>query len=301
MEIRQLQTFIAIVELGGFTKAAEQLGYAQSTITSHIQMLEDELGDSLFDRLGKKVVLTNKGEMLVTYARKILALKEEIEQMASDENEITGNLRIGVSESLTIYRLGKILTTYKTDYPKVNLILESAKCSELRSRLCAGRLDMVLTVEPEIKSTELSVKKLRDEQMVMIMAPEISFIEDNNTILEDSIKRMNEVQSIILSEEGCMARVAFENYLKKKGIKYSNQLEVASVEAIKSCAVNGLGIAVLPYYVVEKEIRDEKLKMVELDDSFPTFKTQLMYHKNKSISLAMEKLMEIIQEQISDW
>ena len=72
MEIRHLQTFITIVELQGFTKAAEHLGYAQSTITSHIRILEDELGEVLFDRLGKKVILTHVGKKLVPYAKQML-------------------------------------------------------------------------------------------------------------------------------------------------------------------------------------------------------------------------------------
>jgi len=76
MEIRHLQTFITIVELDGFTKAAEHLGYAQSTITAHIQILESEMGEVLFDRLGKKIVLTSVGKKLLPYAKQMLNIHE---------------------------------------------------------------------------------------------------------------------------------------------------------------------------------------------------------------------------------
>ena len=78
MEIRHLQTFVTIAELGSFTKAAEYLGYAQSTITSHIQILENELGEILFNRLGKKIILTNLGKELIPYAKQMLEVYKEI-------------------------------------------------------------------------------------------------------------------------------------------------------------------------------------------------------------------------------
>lgn len=95
MEIRHLQTFMTIVELEGFTKAAEHLGYAQSTITSHIQILESELGEVLFDRLGKKIVLTNVGKDLVPYAKQMLQVYKDIKNITSDKNSVSGDLTIG--------------------------------------------------------------------------------------------------------------------------------------------------------------------------------------------------------------
>lgn len=118
MEIRHLQTFITIVEVEGFTKAAERLGYAQSTITSHIQILENELGGALFDRLGKKIVLTNLGKELVPYVKQMLQIYKEIKGIKSEHNDVSGDLIIGAGESLSIYRLGKILKEYKKTFPK---------------------------------------------------------------------------------------------------------------------------------------------------------------------------------------
>jgi len=296
MEIRHLQTFITIVELEGFTKAAEHLGYAQSTITSHIQILENELGESLFDRLGKKIVLTNLGKELVPYAKQMLHVYKEIKNLTSEQNGVSGDLIVGAGESLTIYRLGKILKEYKKSFPKVNIILKDSICSDLRSKLHSGELDIILTIEPQIMDTDLVVKNLKDECMVIIGAPDAD-LEFLSTNFESKVA----TESIIFSEKGCSFRIAFENYLKQKNIKYVNSLEFSSIEAIKKCVMNGLGISFLPFYTVRNEIKEGSLKMIEVKEPFDKFRTQLAYHKNKSIALPMSNLIEITLKNSLKW
>lgn len=297
MEIRHLQSFITIVELEGFTKAAEHLGYAQSTITSHIQILENELGESLFDRLGKKIVLTNVGKELVPYAKQMLHVYKEIKNLTSEQNGVSGDLIVGAGESLTIYRLGKILKEYKKSFPKVNIILKDSICSDLRSKLHSGELDIILTIEPQIMDTDLVVKNLKDESMVIIGAPDAD-LEFLSTNFESEVA----TESIIFSEKGCSFRIAFENYLKQKNIKYVNSLEFSSIEAIKKCVMNGLGISFLPFYTVRNETKEGSLKMIEVKEPFfDKFRTQLAYHKNKSISLPMSKLIEITLKNSLKW
>ncbi|MBE6024944.1 MAG: LysR family transcriptional regulator [Cellulosilyticum sp.] len=288
MEIRHLQTFITIVEMGSFTKAAERLGYAQPTITAHIQILENEMDTILFDRLGKKIILTSVGKKLVPYAKQMLGIYKEIQSLHTKENEISGDLTIGVSESLTIYRLDHILKEYKRHFPKVNLILKTAKCSELRNKLHTGEVELTLSIEPEILDLDLVVEKLKDERMMMVGAP------DSN--LEFLAK-----ENLILSESGCLARDAFEDYLKQKKISYINPIELSSIEAIKKCVLNGLGISVMPYYTVSKEINEGKLKMIEMHHPFPQFSTQMAYHRHKNISQAMKQFMEMTLKDASRW
>ncbi|OOM76303.1 LysR family transcriptional regulator [Clostridium sp. BL-8] len=296
MEIRHLQTFIAIVELGGFTKAADNLGYAQSTITSHIQLLENELDTALFDRLGKKIVLTNMGRQLVPHAKKMLEIYKEIKDMTNEKDQVTGDLVIGASESLSIYRLGKILKEYKRQYPKVNIILKNSICSDLRKRLYTGEFDLVFTIEPEVRDDNLEVKNLKDETMVIIgeLNSDLGFFKRNS---EEQVSKEN----VIFSEKGCSSRISFENYLKQNKIKYVNTLEFSSIEAIKKCVINGLGISILPLYAVEKEIFENSIKTMELDENFDKYATQLIYHKNKNQSTAMKKLIEITFENCNGW
>lgn len=296
MEIRHLQTFVTIAELGSFTKAAEYLGYAQSTITSHIQILENELGDTLFDRLGKKIILTNVGKELLPYARKMLNVYKDIKNITADPKCVSGDLVIGAGESLSVYRLGKILKEYKKNYPKVNIILKNSTCSDLRRRLYSGEMDIIFTIEPEIMDKDLIVKKLKDEVMVIIGEPGADF-----EFLNSSSENQEAKENIIFSEKGCSFRISFENYLKNKNINYFNPLEFASVEATKKCVMNSLGISILPLYAVKNEVEEGKLKILELMEPFEKYSTQLSYHKNKSISVAMSRFIEITLKNSKKW
>ncbi|MGE5628936.1 MAG: LysR family transcriptional regulator [Solirubrobacterales bacterium] len=286
MEIRHFQTFIEIIDSGGFTKAAEKLGYAQSTITSHVQILESEIGEPLFNRLGKNIVLTDMGKELAQSARKLLSIYNDITNIANNKNSVSGNLNIGAGESLSIYRLGPILKEYKKNYPNVNIVLKNFICSDLRKKLKTGELDIVLTIEPEVKDSDLITTKIKDEKM-MIITP----IGQNEL----------NYQNIIFSEKGCSFRISFENYLKNKNISYLNPLEFSSIETIKKCVINGLGVSFLPLYTVNEEVLNKSLYSIDISHECQNFSTQMVYHKDINRTAAMEAFIETVLNNCKDW
>ena len=109
MDTRTLQTFLKVLDLGSFTKAAQELGYAQSTVTAQIRQLEDELGYPLFDRIGRNVFLTESGKSFSAYAAEILRLSEQAQFIAKQAQDTVGTLRIGVLESLLFSVMTKVL------------------------------------------------------------------------------------------------------------------------------------------------------------------------------------------------
>jgi len=226
----------------------------------------------------------------------MLDVYKEIKNITSEQKGISGDLVIGAGESLSIYRLGEILKEYKRNFPKVNIILKNSICSDLRSKLHSGEIDIIFTIEPQIIDRDLVVKNLKDECMAIIASPDAD-LEFLSTNLVSKTAREN----IILSEKGCSFRIAFENYLKQKKIRYKNPLEFSSIEATKKCVMNGLGISFLPLYTVRDEIKEGSLKMIELKKSLGKFSTQLAYHKNKSISGPMSKLIEIALKNAANW
>lgn len=222
----------------------------------------------------------------------MLRLYREIKSIKADENNVSGDLILGAGESLSVYRLGAILKEYKEKYPNVNIILNNSTCSDLRSKLHSGEVDIIFTIEPQIIDKDLIVNKLKDESIV--------FIGTRNSSLDFESVNLQQ-QSVLLTEKGCAFRENFENYLKHNNIKFSNTLELSSIEVIKNCAMNGIGVTLLPYYVVEKEVKEDKLKMTKIDKSYDKFNTQLAYHKNKNISIAMQKLIEITLKHALEW
>ena len=124
MTIIQLSTFLKIIEMNSFSAAANSLGYAQSTVTTQIKQLEDELGCVLFERLGKSISLTSAGERLITYAEKMLQLERDIRLEVTDEDNPAGVLKLGVSESLCVSRFPKILMEFNRLNPRTEIRIQ---------------------------------------------------------------------------------------------------------------------------------------------------------------------------------
>lgn len=110
-----------------------------------------------------------------------------------------------------------------------------------------------------------------------------------------------EDNSIILSEVRCSFRISFEKYLKDEGIKYTNPLELSSIEAIKRCIINGLGVSLMPIYSIKDEVESGIIKTFELQKNFEKYSTWLIYHKNKKIFPAMQKFMQVVLDDSKGW
>lgn len=285
MDIRQFQTFKAVVDFNSFTKAAQALQYSQATITSHIQQLEEGMGVPLFDRLGKKIQLTAYGRELYNYVEELLVAYAKIKDISANEQSLQGELRIGASETITIYRLGDILSTYRTSYPGVNISFVMDDCIRLREKLHEGLLDIVITLEPKFDDPNLVVEPFSTERMVFIGGRDHSLA---------NIEEARE-ECMILSGENCALRRFFIRFLEAKGIAPVHQLEFSSMEAIKQCVVNGLGVSLMPFISVESLLDEQKVKMIPCDEPL-FFYAQIVYHKNKWLSRAHKKFIELMLE-----
>ncbi|TVX75679.1 LysR family transcriptional regulator [Peribacillus simplex] len=282
MELRQLITFKTIIEKGGFKKAAEHLGYAQSSVTTHIKELEEEVGKPLFDRLGKKVVLTHYGNEFLSYAIKIIDLYS---QALNTNEEPTGDLTIGISESLTIGRIPSILLEYKKSYPKVNLSLKSIDNYNVASNLQNGDIDLALILEKDDWSlAELHCEKLNRERMVLISPPE-----------------KEDIRTVLYTERSCSYKSVFEQYIKYKQIDVKESLDFQSIEAIKQCVRSGLGISLVPYFSVKEELDSNKLHGEEVAPEHPAITTYLAYHKDKWLSPSINEMINLIREHAKKW
>ncbi|WP_275296720.1 LysR family transcriptional regulator [Brevibacillus choshinensis] len=282
--MRQLQSFKTVVDMNSFTKAAQALQYSQATITSHIQQLEDEVGMPLFDRLGKKIQLTSVGHEMYPYVVELLTSYSKIKHLSSDDQTLKGELRIGASETITVYRLASVLSQFKRMYPEVTVSLINDNCLPLRERLHAGELDIAITLEPKVHDPQLSVEICSDEPLVFV---------EGFTHSAKTLKEANG-ECIIFSEKNCSLRRFFESLLIEQGISTSNHLEFTSMEAMKQCVANGLGISLMPYISVKALLQEQKMKVIEFPDKDLRFYAQISYHKNKWLSKAHKKFIEMV-------
>ncbi|MGB3261364.1 LysR family transcriptional regulator [Paenisporosarcina sp.] len=284
--MRQLQSFKTVAELNSFTKAAQTLQYSQASITAHIQQLEDEIGFPLFDRLGKQIQLTMMGKEMYLYVVELLTIYSKIKHISPNDKTLKGEIRIGASETMTVYKLGTVLTKYKKNYPEVTFSLINDNCMQLRDRLHSGELDIAITLEPKVSDPQLITEIWSKESLV--------FVGER----KHSIKTIEEAdgQCIIFSADNCVLRQLFEAFLVENGINTNNHLELSSMEAIKQCVVSGLGISLVPYISVESLLQEEKIKVIESSSENLMFYAQISYHKNKWLSEAHKLFINMVLE-----
>jgi DNA-binding transcriptional LysR family regulator len=296
MEIRHFVTFKKVIESGSFTQAAEFLGYTQSTVTSHIQALEEHIGAPLFDRMGRKVKLTDVGKKLLGYTEELLNTYSKIESITSDEKDVRGELKIAAPESLTVYRLEPILSEYRKKYPQVRITLSNATCGENRKALINGSADVAFFMLPELRDSNLIIHSLKEEPVVVVGSPDSTM-----NVLDNSYRNQKLTEVLIANGKDCIYRSMLEKYLEERGIAFSQIIELWSIEAIKRCVISGLGITCLPLMTVIDEINQEKLKIIPCDGGFNKIFSQVAYHKNKWISPALSKFIDITLKHAKSW
>ena len=282
MELRQLLSFITIVEKGSFNKSAQHLGYSQSSITTHIKELESELGNQLFDRLGKKVMLTHFGTQFFPYASQMIQLYNE--SLTIDE-EPKGLLTIGISESLTICRLPPLLIEFKEKYPKVKLKIKSLENYDVAQVLQSGEIDIALLLEREDWGhPNLKIEELVKEQMM--------FIRPNDMALP---------KTALYSDLRCSYKSVFDEYIEITQMEIEESLEFQSIESINHCVKHGLGVSLVPKFSVKEELQNGLFEGIEVTHDQSSIATYLAIHKDKWISASIRGMMESIQEHAKRW
>ncbi|MEK4066634.1 LysR family transcriptional regulator [Peribacillus sp. FSL R5-0717] len=294
MEIRHLKTFQTIVEIGSYTKAASKLGYTQSTITSHIQALEHEIGGELFTYTNRNLQLTALGRDLIPLAEDLLSTHEQIKNMRST-NEVKGVLKVAAPESLTISRLGPIIRDFSLKYPNVKIILTNGPCGQNQVDLISGRVDVALMVYPEINPEKCIHHSLIEEKIVLVSSP------DGPDHFDEFKKAgANTNHFFITNEEGCSYRTMFERYLLKNEMENFQTMELWSIEAIKQIVMSGLGFSVLPYITVKEEVESGKLKILNHSENLNPIYSYMLIKKKKWQSPAVEAFVEAVLNSFSN-
>ncbi len=258
MELRHLLTFQTIVKTGSFLQAAEELQYAQSTITLHIQQLEAELGVRLFVRQGRRVQLTEAGKRLQEYAHHLLhtanLLQQEMDALSRGES---GRVRIGAIEPTASLRLPSLLLRFCNERPNVRLMLEVGGTRAISNRVLAGDLDLGICSPPE-PYLGLRFELLFVEPLALLVP------EDHPLARADAIlPAMLAGQRLLLSEPECAYRKAIEQALLQHGANLCAKIEIGSMEVIKRAVQQGLGIAIIPALVAAPPLPGALLREID--------------------------------------
>jgi len=295
MEVRQLQIFRTLAEELNFTRTAEKVHTVQSNVTAQIKALEEELGTPLFDRLGRRVTLTDAGRNFLPFASQALAAMDQGQRAIETGAEPSGPLRIGAPESVLTYRLPQVLHAFRRHFPHVELIFSPYIGTAFAVELEAGKLDMAITMTDSKPSLSIKSVRLRTEQ-VFLLADSSHPLASKRTVKPSDLVGQN----LLLTESGCSYREKLDRILALANIRPANITEFSSVEAIKECISLGMGLGLLPAIVVARELRQHHLKALNWAGPSLDIATSIIWHKDKWVSPAMAAFMKMVKDKLAD-
>jgi len=286
MELRQLKYFITSADTLNFTEAARQCFITQSTLSQQIKQLETELGVQLFERIGKRVFLTETGRDFLPYARQTVADADYGVQRIKDMEEIkTGRLCIGTTFGLSAL-ITDAIARFSEQYPEVHLEVRFLKQDELIEAVRERKVDFALTFEMMEKDDLLTEQPVKTYHLCAI-------VSDQNPLAQQATVSLRQLAdyNICTPARGMNARRMFDSLTNKKGIELQPKLEINEIHTLLHLVRTGRWVAILVDSITHGE---EGLCAVPLREAALPMPVVWLYPKDMYIRKAMQKFMELI-------
>lgn len=292
MEIRQLQTFVQAAQLESFSKTAEMLGYSQSAITVQMRLLETELNTRLFDRIGKRVVLTPQGREFLKSANKILYEVNKASKSMNEDRELTNPLHVGTIESLCTAKFPRILSEFHSLHPRVNLQITVDSPEKLIRMMEHNELDLIYILDtPRWDENWVKVMELA-EPVVFVASAASRFAGKERLVLDDILQ-----EPFFLTEKHANYRQALDQQLALRRQSISPVLEISDTEFIIRMLELNQGLSFLPYFAVEQDIYKHRIITLDVKDVHISMYRQIFYHKNKFRTREMEEFIRLADKR----
>lgn len=304
MELRQVETFKAVAEELSFSRAAAKLGYVQSSVSAQVAALEQDLGVPLFDRLGRRIALTEAGAVLLSHSRRLLAFAEETRAAVADagvgSGEVAGSLAVSAPETLLTYRLPRLLALFHERHPRVRLSVKPSAVGRLvgsvRRAVEEGGVDVAFVLDETPGDRPLPGLETEDlvQERIVVISPAAHALASSSRVVPADLAG----ETLLLPEapeSGCAYRGQFERHLGADGVVVPEKIEFQSVEAVKRCVAAGMGVSVLPDVAVEGELRSGELSALAWDGSFDV-RTRMAWHGERWKSPALRAFLETARE-----
>lgn len=289
MELKNLDTFIQVAELSSFTKAADKLGYSQSTVSFQIKQLETELGAQLFERINHTVSLTERGKEVLMYAHQISKLTRDMENTSTSDQNIHGYIRIAMADSLCSWIMNESFNNFHKEYPGITLKIIAASTEEMFRLLNQNEVDMVYTLDNHIYDKNYVIQS--EEQMQAHFVTSATFLKESNISLEELVS-----QPFILTEKRMSYRRLMDEKLASLSLEISPLLEIGNTDLICNLIEQDMGISFLPDYVTDKHVQDGKMVRLHIDGFEIDIWKQLLYHRDKWVSPQMQIVMNYLSQ-----
>ncbi len=254
IDSRQLLAFATLARHGSFTVTARELFLTQSAVSHTIKSLEQEVGVRVFDRVGKKVHLTQAGEHLLKHAERILREMQDARAGLEElQNWGHSRLRLGASPAACQYLLPTVLREFKQSFPQCVIRIEAGDGPRMVELLRGNQIDLALMLKPEARE-ELAFRPLFDDELRLVVPPMHPWAQRGRVVRHDLGG-----ETFILYNKGSYTFRLVEEYFEAEKVAFTNVVELGSMEAIKELVKIGLGVGILADWIVRKEVAENSL------------------------------------------
>lgn len=276
MDTHAIAVVRAILAEGSFQKAAQRLNCSQSTITFQVRRLENELSLQLFERLGRRMVLSQAGKDLLPQMEAIAQAMQTIREYGSGQSAPTGELRLAIAESLLACLLAPVIARFAAQAPDVRLHVHSRNCHEIRDGILAGHYDMGIYYDVGGHPHTLELTELGQTHGTVVASPHLP--PDARDL---STPHQRKDILFITSEARSVYRERMEAYLRVRDIRPRQTVELWNLEAIKQCVARSQAISFLPRFAVARELRDGSLAELPAALSHDPIRCLCVRHRNR--------------------
>ena len=292
MEIRQLATFIRVAQFKSFSRAAESLGYSQSAVTVQIRQLEEELNTRLFDRMGKRIALTDTGERFFSHACDVISQVNQARMSVAATTELHGTLHIGTIESLTCLKLPAVLHRYRQHHPKVSIHITVGEPEELIEQMERGELDMIYVLDEPLYSNNWHKLMEQREEIVFVASASLGEALGGRELTTEELVQY----PFFLTEQDNYLRVLNRRLAARRCI-LTPSLECSDTSFLIRMLEIDRGVSFLPWYAVESSVRQGKLVRLSVADCYISLYRQIFCHKEKWRTREMDEFVRFAEQE----
>jgi DNA-binding transcriptional LysR family regulator len=290
MDLRQLDMFRAVAEEGTFTKAAERLHVTQSAISRQVKLLEEELGGVLLHRGGRSVTLTESGELLLKATHRVrLDLQDVVFQISETQKLHRGSLRLAGGMTVCMFILPRLLKRFRSLYKEVDLRVHTGSHDTLLRLIRSHEVDLGLLTLP-IVAKDLEVIPVLKEEMVVVTAPRHPLARQRSVDAK-SLSRY----PLILYERGSNSRQVLDQFFLEEEVPVEVAMETENVEIIKAMVANGLGITLVPYAAVAKDVRHRRFACARVKGRHLFRETGWVYLKTDYVPRTISEMLRVFE------
>lgn len=291
MEIHQLTYFVAVAETGSFSRAAERCNVAQPSLSQQIQKLEQELGEPLFDRLPRKVVLTDAGRMLLPRAINILSDLHDIKHTLNQNIDSGhGLLSVGFIPTIAPFVLPRVIKRFSQEFPNARLSVQEDLTEAIVHGLLDGKLDVGITSMP-IHHRLIRTQELLTEPLLVASSKDNDFISRASIHVKD----LDKFPFIALSEMHCLGEQV-QSFCHRQDLELKIVCDTSQLTTVKNCVEIGLGVSLVPRALAVSDT-SQLVKYRPLNGATPQRKIAATTHAERTQSFLAKKFIEIVKEE----